>query len=247
VVFFVLYQLIGSLLMMNLTVGVVVDQFSSTCIQESMTVTQTHVLEFQEMWQRLDPDGTYFISCHYLGKLISSMLPPLGVLDVEKRAQGTSQYCDVLQRLEDAWLPVRGHGQVQFQETLFALARTATRPTSVLHPEPRHTGQRLPECELRHTLDKQMRRNLDLREYKNAPVEWNAHEYLAAQMMQRTYRGFRAREALKANDQRKIKEMRISTAFRLSSTLLTHSIIAGVLSGGSKLAKQPTASSRVDS
>jgi hypothetical protein len=247
VVFFVLYQLIGSLLMMNLTVGVVVDQFSSTCIQESMTVTQTHVLEFQEMWQRLDPDGTYFISCHYLGKLISSMLPPLGVLDVEKRAQGTSQYCDVLQRLEDAWLPVRGHGQVQFQETLFALARTATRPTSVLDPEPRHTGQRLPECELRHTLDKQMRRNLDLREYKNAPVEWNAHEYLAAQMMQRTYRGFRAREALKANDQRKIKEMRISTAFRLSSTLLTHSIIAGVLSGGSKLAKQPTASSRVSS
>ena len=62
---------------------------------------------------------------------------------------------------------------------------------------------------------------LDLRALKDAPVEWNAHEYFAAEMLQRTYRGFRAREALYKHKQREIKRERIDQAYRISSTLLT--------------------------
>ena len=302
VVFFVLYQLLGSLLMMNLTVGVVVDQFSSSSIQENMCaskaclpqmhashdawlpqmpstvchpqrcsslcgrlyfatpptqqpsssppvshaspshrcVTQTAVLEFQDKWSRLDPDGTYYISAHYLGRLLTQMLPPLGVRDEEKVASGKSQYVDVLRRLETAWLPVRGHGQVQFQEVLFALARTSINESADPRLHGMQAGQRLPECALRQTLDKQMRKNLDLRDLKDAPVEWNAHEYVAAQKVQRTYRGFRAREALHTSKQRQIKQKRVSTAFRISSTLLTSFVVADVKSSATALASEPS-------
>lgn len=97
---------------------------------------------------------------------------------------------------------------MHFQECLFALART-------------EAGQRLPQCPLQNQLDKDARKKLDLRHLKNAPVEWNAHEYLAAELMQRTYRGFCAREALHARKQREIKKDRVAQAFRVSSTLLT--------------------------
>ena len=106
-----------------------------------------------------------------------------------------------------AWIPVR-EGKVQFQETLFALARC-------------EVGKHLPECKLRSQLDKHARRVLDLRTLKDAPVSWNAHEYFAAEMVQRTYRGYRTRSALYSNKQKEIKRERVNQAFRLSSTLLT--------------------------
>lgn len=225
-VFFVLYQFLGALLMMNLMVGVVVDEFSNTSIQQNMRVPQTAISEFQEMWIKLDPDGTGFISCHYLPGLISRLLPPLGV-------KGTTGYAQlpkvtILRKLEAAWLPLR-YGQVQFQETLFALARI-------------EVGQKLPECALKTKLDRHARRVLDLRHLRDAPVLWNAHEYFAAEMLQRTYRGFRAREALHAHKQQEIKKERVSQAFRISSTLLTHFVATDASNCSSRLAGAPRAS-----
>ena len=221
--FFVMYQLIGALLLMNLMVGVVVDEFSSTSIQQNMRVPQTAINEFQEIWIRLDPDGTGFISAHYLPYLLSRLLPPLGVKETELyvAVPGVA----ILKRLGDAWLPLR-YGQVQFQETLFALARV-------------EVGQRLPECALRTKLDRHARRVLDLRHLKHAPVLWNAHEYYAAEMIQRTYRGFRAREALHAHKQREIKRERVTQAFRISSTLLTSFVAADSARCTTRLAERP--------
>ena len=59
------------------------------------------------------------------------------------------------------------------------------------------------------------------RALKDAPIAWNAHEYYAAEMMQRTFRGYRAREALYASTQKEAKKERVEQAFRISSTLLT--------------------------
>ena len=204
VAFFFLYQLIGALLMMNLMVGVVVDVFSSTSIRENMRVSQTHILEFQAAWQKYDPEGTYYISAHYLPFLLRELLAPLGV----RESAGSAPHAiAVLRRLEEAWLPIR-EGKVQFQETLFALARCAA-------------GKRLPECKFVDKLNKHARRVIDLHHMRAAAVEWNAHEYFAAEMIQRTYRGFRAREALQAHRQREIKRERVNQAFHVSSALLT--------------------------
>jgi hypothetical protein len=203
--FFMFYQLLGALLMMNLMVGVVVDEFSCASIQQNMRVPQTVIFEFQEGWQTFDPDGTYFISAHYLPILLVKLLPPLGLH--ENTTFGPKGGLAVLRRLEHAWIPVRD-GKVQFQETLFALARC-------------EVGKLLPECKLRMQLDKHARRVLDLRTLKDTPVSWNAHEYFAAEMVQRTYRGYRTRSALYSNKQKEIKRERVNQAFRLSSTLLT--------------------------
>ena len=192
-----------------------------------MRVPQTAILEFQELWRTFDPHGTYFISAHYLPILLTRLLPPLGLQgvisgDPTKVGGGlvaggggsgaTTAALAALRRLERAWLPVR-EGQVHFQETLFALARC-------------EVGKPLPERVLRSQLDKQARASLKLGPLKDAPVEWNAHEYFAAEMLQRTYRGFRAREALYSHKQREIKRERVQQAFRISSTLLTSFVAA---------------------
>jgi len=152
-----------------------------------------------------------------------SMQLPLGVKDVGtspmtpaagSREDNCSETVAVLRRLEKAWLPVR-NGKVHFQETLFALARC-------------QAGRKLPECTLRATLDKQARRWLDLRHLQGTPVLWNAHEYYAATILQRLFRGFHDREALLAGKQKKIKQQRVSTAFHISSTLLTSFVVSEV-------------------
>ena len=191
--------------MMNLMVGVVVDQFTSTSIRENMCVPQTAVLEFVEEWGALDPEGTGLLSAHYLPKLLVNMRQPLGVRD--DFGGGRRMQLAVLRRLEEAWLPLRA-GQISFQECLFGLARC-------------QAGQRLPDCELRTALDKQARKVLDLRHLRAVAVEWNAHEFFAAEIIQRTYRGFRAREKMHTSKQKHIKMERVLAAFRISSTLLT--------------------------
>ena len=190
---------------MNLMVGVVVDEFSSTSIQEGMRVPETAVLEFQEQWMQLDPEGTHFIPATNLPRLLTRMLqPPLGV-DIHNTPHGPA--VAILHRLQDAWLPVRD-GKIHFHETIFALARCAA-------------GQRLPECALRDQLDKEMRRKLDLRHLKDVTVKWVAHEYFAAEVCQRTYRGFRARNILSNQRQKQIKRDRSEFAYHVSSSILT--------------------------
>jgi voltage-gated sodium channel type II alpha len=202
VLYFVSYQLFGALVMMNLMLGIVVNSFSTTSTKEYMLVSETVMLEFQEEWRKLDPASTYFISCHYLPTLIRALLPPLGF-----ESGADTPNAQVNARIRRAWLPVRD-GRVQFQEVLFALSRL-------------QAGQPLPDCELRQYLDKQARKNLELKEFKGAPVDWTAHEFVAAELMQASFRGFCAREALHRARQRRIKGVRKEAAFLLSSRLLT--------------------------
>ena len=167
-----------------------------------MLVSETVMLEFQEEWRKLDPASTYFISCHYLPTLIRALLPPLGF-----ESGKDTPNAQVNARIRRAWLPVR-EGRVQFQEVLFALSRL-------------QAGQSLPDCELRQYLDKQARKHLELKELKGAPVDWTAHEFVAAELMQASFRGFCAREELHRARQRRIKGDRKEAAFLLSSRLLT--------------------------
>ena len=149
-----------------------------------MLVSETVMLEFQEEWRKLDPASTYFISCHYLPTLIRALLPPLGFESGKDTPNAL-----VNARIRRAWLPVR-EGRVQFQEVLFALSRL-------------QAGQSLPDCELRQYLDKQARKHLELKEFKGAPVDWTAHEFVAAELMQASFRGFCAREELHRARQRR--------------------------------------------
>ena len=88
----------------------------------------TAVLEFQEVWLRLAPDGSVFARASYLPLMLTKMLqPPLGIDKDSKYVDRTrpvkGMTLAVLKRLEMAWLPVR-EGRIHFHETLFALAVT---------------------------------------------------------------------------------------------------------------------------
>lgn len=212
IAFVVVYQVLGALLMMNLMVGVIVDRFSVTSLMQNMRVPETAMFEFQEEWLRHAPDGSPYISCHYLPGIIARLPRPLGQSDWP----ATHAKPTMIQVLRQAWLPLR-EGQVQFHEVLFALARA-------------EVGQRLPPCELKRKLDLQARRTVDLRQYREHVVVWNAHEYYAAETVQRTFRGFRTREVLFAAAQTRIRRQRVSQAFRVSSTLFTGSLEGDVAS-----------------
>ena len=149
-----MYQVLGALLMMNLMVGVIVDRFSVTSLMQNMRVPETAMFEFQEEWLRHAPDGSPYISCHYLPGIIARLPRPLGQSDWP----ATHAKPTMIQVLRQAWLPLR-EGQVQFHEVLFALARA-------------EVGQRLPPCELKRKLDLQARRTVDLRQYREHVVVW---------------------------------------------------------------------------
>ena len=63
---------------------------------------------------------------------------------------------------------------MQFQEVLFALSRV-------------EVGQHIPQCPLRRTLDKQTRKIFEagLKDLRLEPILWTAHEYFAAETVQR--------------------------------------------------------------
>jgi hypothetical protein len=73
------YQVFGSLLMMNLVVGVVVDNFSNTSTRQNMLVSETNMLEFQQEWRRIGSPSSLYASAHYLPELMTRLLPPLGI------------------------------------------------------------------------------------------------------------------------------------------------------------------------
>ena len=64
-------------------------------------VSETAMLQFQEEWHRLDPDGTYYIGAHYATALIKRLYPPLGFHD----SPHTS--LQIYLHMRAAWIPVR--------------------------------------------------------------------------------------------------------------------------------------------
>ena len=65
--------------MMNLVVGVVVDNFSNTSTRQNMRVSETNMLEFQQEWRRIGSPSSLYASAHYLPELMTRLLPPLGI------------------------------------------------------------------------------------------------------------------------------------------------------------------------
>jgi len=77
--FFVSYMIIGSSLMFNLVVAVLLDEFSSMGKAEAYEVTPDAIDNFAAAWQDLDPTGSYEIPASQLVALLKSVPPPLGV------------------------------------------------------------------------------------------------------------------------------------------------------------------------
>lgn len=121
--FFVSYMVIGSSLMFNLVIAILLDEFSSMGASDSYEVTPEAIGKFAEKWQELDPSGSQEIPCKKLVLLLQRVDPPLGV-----GPTGTAAEAHVMLLKVNAPL---NSGQAHFVETFVALVRYAYKVTAV--------------------------------------------------------------------------------------------------------------------
>eukprot|EP00197_Chlamydomonas_leiostraca_P007141 CAMPEP_0202863718 /NCGR_PEP_ID=MMETSP1391-20130828/4242_1 /ASSEMBLY_ACC=CAM_ASM_000867 /TAXON_ID=1034604 /ORGANISM="Chlamydomonas leiostraca, Strain SAG 11-49" /LENGTH=470 /DNA_ID=CAMNT_0049543381 /DNA_START=24 /DNA_END=1433 /DNA_ORIENTATION=+ len=122
VIYFLTYMLIATYLLVNMVVGIIIDNIQNITYQEDLPVTHPHLERFVTVWEELDPHATGFIHINHLGILLEELPPPLGVKGLDNvriRIQDTIMNCDIPSRT------VKTTGRVHyihFLETLHALA-----------------------------------------------------------------------------------------------------------------------------
>merc|ERR1711865_640246 len=77
-VFYVSYMILGSYLMFNLLIAILLEEFSVAQQQESHVVTPDQVEAYSLLWRDLDPKATHFISCDMLPSILKKLDKPLG-------------------------------------------------------------------------------------------------------------------------------------------------------------------------
>jgi len=115
--FFVSYMVIGSSLMFNLVIAILLDEFSSMGASDSYEVTPEAISKFVEHWQVLDPEGCHEIPCKKLVVLLKMGEPPLGV-----GPDGSTSEAHLMLLKVNAPL---NNGHAHFVETFVALVRYA--------------------------------------------------------------------------------------------------------------------------
>merc|ERR1719271_2399526 len=79
--FFMLFTLLGAFILLNLVIGVILENFSNIG-SESKAITVEQLEEFREVWLKYDPKGTFTVPSHNLLAILQEMLKHLGKLDI---------------------------------------------------------------------------------------------------------------------------------------------------------------------
>ena len=114
-IFFVSYMMIVSMIMFNLLIAVVLEQFATVMKNDASLVTPDHIAHFAQEWARFDPEASHWIQVHDLVILLKRLPPPLGLRD------GVSPVYALADHL---YVPSHG-GRCHYIETLSALVRHA--------------------------------------------------------------------------------------------------------------------------
>ena len=61
VVFFVTYTIIGSFVMLNVFIAVILDAFDEDRAADAMRFNQANIDDFVEVWQKFDPEGNHLM------------------------------------------------------------------------------------------------------------------------------------------------------------------------------------------
>ena len=111
--YFISFQIIGSFVLLNLLVAIILENFTTIGSQDAKLVQSTDLSRFQEVWAEFDPDGDHFIPATDMPALILKLPPPLGFKGFASKKKAV-RIC--------VQLRVKLHaGQVAFQEVLDAL------------------------------------------------------------------------------------------------------------------------------
>eukprot|EP00798_Chlamydomonas_sp_ICE-L_P013789 gene13789-19698_t len=109
------YMLSVSFMLLQLVIGIILDEVQATCYLESLRVKQDHVRSYTDAWRMLDPKATGFIPISTLTSLLASIPHPLGVRGRDKLAERTRTI------IMTTDIPNRTN-KVHFFEVLYALA-----------------------------------------------------------------------------------------------------------------------------
>eukprot|EP00793_Prasinoderma_coloniale_P003769 PRCOL_00003146-RA len=173
ILYFSSFVVVCALIVLNLVIGVILDEIIASSDAETLPVVPAHMDRFIEVWQELDTEGSYFIKRRLLPKLITRLEPPLGI-----RGTGVSS-STLMSMLRHLDISVH-NGKINFHETLYSLAARVA-----AHPLPTTVEQEV-RIKILKKLDY-------FKVSAQAETEYTAGHYHAAEYVQAAVRGFLTR------------------------------------------------------
>ncbi len=79
VFYMVSYIIIAFLIIINMYIAVILENFNQAHEQEEVGITEDDFEMFYVIWERYDPHATQFIKCEYLSDLVADLDEPLGI------------------------------------------------------------------------------------------------------------------------------------------------------------------------
>ncbi|XP_074630746.1 sodium channel protein 1 brain-like isoform X1 [Acropora palmata] len=89
VIFFVTYILIIFLIMINMYIAVILENFNEAQSQEEIGVSDDDLETFIQVWEEFDPNASHFIALHQLSDFLDALEPPLQIPKPNRHLFGT--------------------------------------------------------------------------------------------------------------------------------------------------------------
>ena len=163
------FVLVAFLVMINMYIAVILDNFSEAQQQEDLGIDVDDINIFYEKWMMFDPKATQFLNVSRLRDLVQELKPPLGndkvteddilTLDIPLYPTDRAHCIDVLQALISKTLgPNKNMDEFEMIKELMAESFRAAFPTLVVEVIETTTKQRLREIRAAIVLQKALRR-----------------------------------------------------------------------------------------
>lgn len=91
VIFFVTYILIIFLIMINMYIAVILENFNEAQSQEEIGVSDDDLETFIQVWEEFDPNASHFIGLQQLSDFLDALEPPLQIPKPNRHLFGTLQ------------------------------------------------------------------------------------------------------------------------------------------------------------
>ena len=233
IAFFISFVVIGSYVMLNVFVAVVIDAFADDQAQEQAPWSQVHVDDFVDVWQRFDPDGNHLVPTKDLTRLLRSLGPPVGFRTADD-AVGKSPNllvgaAEVMGRLRELKVQDRA-GQVAFHDLLEACGKWAMIKRHSYTPELPLASEAVAELEQvrRQTVESIPVYRATSKSYTpRGRNEVSSEQMLAILKMQKSFRAARSRRGQPVSEATNFTVGTFNEAAALASARKREEILAG--------------------
>eukprot|EP00759_Apiculatamorpha_spiralis_P048850 PhF_6_TR44136/c0_g1_i1/m.67462 len=114
-IFFITFLIIGSFVLTNLFIAIILDNFDVTMKIEKSKLTTQDLQKFVDRWSEYDENATLLLPTHKFPDLLAHLPPPVGLSCAYTRMQ-------IIQETRKFLIPEHG-GVIHFVETLIPIAR----------------------------------------------------------------------------------------------------------------------------